>query len=153
MTRLFPIIAPVPLREPVDPAGGEQHRQRHRDRNRDRAPGPETAGDAKGCRNPDSCRRGEALDVARLHIAQDHARADEADPGHDALDDTLHDAAQRIGVLGYSLHLDAGDGDRGGPEGDKSERAHADRSGAPGEVRRLGVRVRDTYNFLSDILR
>ena len=50
-----------------------------------------------------------------------------ADPSHNALDHTLHDAAQRIGILGHPLDLDAGDRDRGGSEGDKAERAHADR--------------------------
>ena len=59
-------------------------------------PGRQSASDPDRCRDPHGRRGRQTPDRFGLAVAQDHSGANKADAPHDALDETLHDAAQRM---------------------------------------------------------
>jgi len=87
----------------------------HRRADQQHPPFTDAAHHADGCRQPDAGRGRQIVDVLALLAADDHAGAEKADAGHDALDDAAHIA---VAIAG-------GDDDLRSGEADQRQRPHA----------------------------
>src|SRR5229473_8247013 len=121
---LWIILSAKRTMEPaLDPAAGDQKRERDHDRGPDNPPLSDTAGDAKASDKPGACGAGEPAHPKMMLGVDNDARAKKADAGEDA----LNDAAARVGNFRMIGGRIGQHHDHRGGQTHQTERLQADR--------------------------